>query len=71
MATELIDLVLDNGDIVRIECPGKHCDALYDAIDAAMKRRDQWSPKMFDGCSATLNGLLMSRINMARVVGML
>jgi hypothetical protein len=71
MATELIDLVLDTGDIVRIECTVKHADALHDAIDAAMKRRDQLSPHMFDGCSATLNGLLMSRINMARVVGML
>lgn len=67
-ASEYIDLVLDNGEIVRIECPVKHFDACMDAIGNSMKRRDWWSPSMFDGCRATYLGLYIDRVNMARVV---
>lgn len=66
-----IDLVLDNGELVRIECPDKHEDEIYDAIENAMKRREWWNRGMFDGCSMTMMGLTMDRVNMARVVGML
>lgn len=66
-----IDLVLDNNDIVRIEAPKMSEDQLHDSITNAMKRRDWWSPVQFDGCRAELNGLMMNRIAMWRVVGML
>lgn len=66
-----IDLVLDTSDIVRIECPNKHEDELWESLDNAMKQRCTWSPQQFEGCSAKLNGLLLGRVQMARVVGML
>lgn len=66
-----IDLVLDSGELVRIECPSKHEDALYESLEHAMKRRDWWSPAQFDKCTATFIGLGMDRVNMARVVGTL
>ncbi len=66
-----IDLVLDSGELVRISCPAKHEDELYETVEHAMKRRDWWSPAQFDGCEATYMGLRMGRVNMARVVGML
>lgn len=43
-----VDLVLDNGEIVRIECPNKFHDELHESIEHAMKRRDWWSPARFD-----------------------
>lgn len=71
MATTYIDLVLDSGDLVRIECQSKHEDELHDALSNAQKRRDNWSPAMFDGCRAEFLGIALNRVNMARVVGML
>lgn len=66
-----VDLVLDNGDLVRIECPDKHHDRLHESLEHAMKRRDWWAPGSFDGCNAHFNGLYLDRVNMARVVGLL
>lgn len=71
MKTTYIDLVLNTGELVRIECPNKHEDDLYESIENAMKRRDWWSPSRFDGCSATFMGLHIGRVNMAQVVGAL
>lgn len=64
-----LDLVLDTGELVRIDCPNKHEDELHDTIEHAMKRRDWWSPGQFDGCKAQFMGMLLDRVNMARVVG--
>lgn len=66
-----VDLVLEDGELVRIECPDKHHDELYETLQQAMKRRDLWSPGRFNGCSAKYLGLRLDRVNMARVVGML
>lgn len=71
MATLFIDLVMDNGELVHIESPGKFEDELHDSIENAVKRRDWWAPARFDGCSATYLGLCVYRVNMARVVGLL
>ncbi len=71
MKTAYVDLLLDNGEIVRIECPGKHEDDLHQTLENAMKRRDWWSPLMFEGCKAEYLGVAMVRVNMAKVVGML
>lgn len=66
-----VDLVTDNGELVRIECPQKYEDDLHRSLENCMKRRDWWSPCQFDGCSAEFMGLHLGRVNMARVVGRL
>jgi hypothetical protein len=66
-----IDLVLDDGNLVRIECPGKFEDELYASLEDAMKCGDWWSTRRFDRCTAQYKGYCMDRVNMARVVGML
>ena len=71
MATEYVDLVTDTGELIRIECPDKHTDELYDSLENSMKRKDWWSPGQFDGCRATYMGLSISRVAMSKVVGML
>ena len=68
---EFVDLVTDSGELIRIECPSKHIDELHDTIEHCMKRGDWWSPNRFDGCKAEYLGLLMSRINMKKVIGTL
>lgn len=65
------DLVIDNGELVRIECPDKHEDEMHETLQNAMKRRDWWAPSQFEGCRAEYMGLKMDRVNMARVVGTL
>lgn len=71
MATIYVDLVLDTGEIVHIECPGKHKDELHDSIEHAMRRRECWSPSRFDGCRAEYGGVFLDRVNMGRVIGLL
>lgn len=66
-----VDLVMDNGELVRVECPDKFTDDLYDSLENAMKRRDWWAPSRFEGCSAAYLGMQMDRINMSRVIGLL
>jgi len=66
-----IDLLLDNGELVRIECPTKFFDACMDSLEHTMKRKDWWSPEQFDGCRAEYLGLSMSRVAMHKVVGFL
>ncbi len=66
-----VDLVLDDGELVRISCPNVFEGELHETLQHAMKRKDLWSPSRFDGCKADYLGLHMARINMARVVGML
>jgi hypothetical protein len=69
MASVWVDLVMDTGELVRIECPAKHEDALHDSLSASMKRRDWWSAAQFDGCTAEFMGIQLDRVNMARVIG--
>lgn len=71
MTACFVDLVLDTGDLVRIECPPKFEDQLHDSLEHAMKRRDWWAPAQFDGCKAEFLGLGLERVNMSRVVGTL
>lgn len=66
-----VDLILDSGELVRIECPDKHEDALHDSLQNAMKRRDWWAPNQFAGCKAEFMGMLLDRVNMGRVVATL
>lgn len=71
MAPVYVDLVLDNGELVRIECPGKYYDELHDSICNSMKRSDWWAPCQFDGCKAEYLGMSLDRVNMKRVIGTL
>jgi hypothetical protein len=70
MAT-LVDLVLDNGELVRIDCPSKFEDEMFDSIEHAMKRGDWWSPGRHEGCTASYLGMRLDRVAMRRVVAML
>lgn len=71
MSTVYVSLVLDNGEIVHIECPGKFEDELHTTLEHTMRRRDWWAPTQFDGCRAECFGLGLERVNMARVIGTL
>lgn len=68
---EYVDLVMANGELVRIECLDKYSDELYESLDNAKKRGDWWSPNMFDGCKAEYMGLILSRVSMKDVVAIL
>jgi hypothetical protein len=67
--TVYVDLVLDNGRLVRVECPGKHEDDLHDSLNNAQATGEWWTPAQFDGCTTTYLGHRLDRVNMARVVG--
>ena len=71
METSWHDLVLDTGELVRIEYPDKVEDEFFESIENAMKRRDWWSSEQWEGCTATFMGLDLDRVNMGRVVGAL
>lgn len=66
-----LDLILDNGDIVRMECSNRHEDEIYETIEATMRQRT-WLPfTRWESCTATFQGHSLERLNMGRVVGML
>lgn len=65
------DLLLDTGELIRIECPDKFEDELWGSLENTMKRKDWWSPGQWDGCSATFLGQRLDRVNMGRVIGTL
>ena len=72
MVTIFTDLVLDTGELISVECPGKYEDEFWDSIRMTMKRKDHWAPGRFDGCKASFMGLdHLQSINMARVVATL
>jgi hypothetical protein len=68
---DYIDLLLDNGEIIRLEAPAKFSDDIHEAITDTMKRRDWLCVERWQGCDATYLGHGIRRINMARVVGTL
>lgn len=69
--TAWADLVMDNGELVRIEFREADFDNVHETLDNTRKRGDWWAPAQFDGCSATYMGLDLDRVAMSRVVGML
>jgi hypothetical protein len=68
MAT-FIDLVLDNGNVVRIECKTRDEDEVREALENAMRSGGWWAPGRWDGCKAEYLGNRLDRVNMGRVVG--
>ena len=71
MAIQYVDLLTDSGELIRIECPDKHYDQLSESLEHAMKRKDWWSPNMFDGCKAEYMGISLSRVAMGKIIGIL
>lgn len=64
------NLVLDNGEFIRIECPAQFAGEFYESVENGMKRGDRWSPLQWDGCRAEYLGVSLDIINMRRVVGL-
>lgn len=65
-------MVLDNGELVRIEFPDEYIDEVYESIDNAIKRGDEWGGLVrWEGCHATYLGLKLQGVNMKRVIGKL
>lgn len=69
MASDFYDLLLDNGEIVRIEYPTKYTDDVFETLRNAMRRKDTWSVEQFDGASMSYMGLPIRNLNTVRVVG--
>lgn len=67
----LVDLMMDTGQLVRIECPEEQRDELYDSLHNAMTCGDSWSPARVEGCTAEYLGVQLDAVNMRRVVGTL
>lgn len=64
-----LDLVLDNGNLVRIECKTRDEDEVRDTLENALRTGGWWSPARWDGCKAEYLGNRLDRVNMARVIG--
>lgn len=71
MKTTWIDLVLDSGELVRVELPNKVEHDVREDMDNALRRRDWWAVHCYEGVSAKFMGMNLDRVNMARVVAML
>lgn len=69
--TVYADLVLEGGELVRIEYARQHEDEMLESLEHAMKRGDWWAPSLFDGCKANYLGHHIERVNMRKVVAML
>lgn len=71
MKTIYVDLVMRDGKLVRIECPGKYEDELDDTLNTALMVGGTWSPDRFEGCRATYLGHYLSKVNMSLVAGVM
>lgn len=71
MAIEYVDLILDNGELVRIEYKDKYLDEMYEYLENTIKRKDTWSASRFEGTRATYMGVEIERVNTAKIVGTL
>lgn len=64
-----LDLVLDNGSLVRIECKTRDEDEVRETLENALKTGGWWAPAPWDVCRAEYLGHRLDRVNMARVIG--
>ena len=65
------DLLLDNGEIVRLEINDKYYDEFMEMVNNSMKTGDWLYMNRFDGCKAEYRGTGLKRVAMWKVVGML
>ena len=71
MATEFTDLLMDNGELVRIEYNDKYMDEFWGNLDNCIKRKDTWSVNTLDGTKASYMGISIERVNTGKVIGVL
>lgn len=71
IAMAYMHLVLDTGELIRIEYQEKDTDDIYEIVENHMKLKDVWYVTRFELCSAKFMGMLVECVNMARVVAML
>lgn len=62
------DLLMENGELVRVEVPSKFEDECLESIEHAIKTRGWFSPGRWDGCAAEYLGMKLVRVNMGKVV---
>ena len=68
---ECMDLVLDNGELVRVEYPSDVMDDIWEEIENSTKTKNWFCPQNWEGCIATYLGHTLDRINMSKVIGIL
>lgn len=71
MTDDYVDLVLDNGELMRIECPAKHADEVLDTVNNQMRMQGLFCAGMLEGCRIEYLGHRIDKVNMVRVVGVL
>lgn len=64
-----IDLVMNDGNLVRIECKTRDEDEVRETLEIALKTGGWWAPGRWEGCKAEYLGHRLDRVNTARVVG--
>lgn len=65
------DLVMENGELVRLEVPRKFEDDCHGCLENQMKIRGWFSTARWKGCQATYMGMTLDRVNMGKVVALL
>ncbi|MEO7933239.1 MAG: hypothetical protein ABIT76_08795 [Chthoniobacterales bacterium] len=66
-----LDLVLNSGQLIRVEAPATIQDEVYRSVENSLKLREWWSPQMFNDCTAEFLGMTLHRVNMGEVIGTL
>jgi hypothetical protein len=69
-ALSFIDIVLDGGDLVRVEIPVEHFDAFMDDLDNARRRNDWLSAALYDGVKFNYLGHNIDRVNGSKIVAL-
>ena len=67
--TESIRLVLENGDEIEVTYPTEISEDLFDEMREAQSRDSFWNIGNYTQARAMYKGLLVSEVNMKRVVG--
>ena len=67
--TENIRLILENGDEIEITYPIDIAEGLFDEMREAQSRDGFWNVGNYTQARAMYKGLLVSEVNMKRVVG--
>ena len=67
--TESIRLVLENGDEIEVTYPTEISEDLFDEMREAQSRDSFWNVGNYTQARAMYKGLLVSEVNMKRVVG--
>ena len=67
--TENIRLILENGDEIEITYPIDIAEGLFDEMREAQSRDGFWNVGNYTQARAMYKGLLVSDVNMKRVIG--